>query len=402
MNRSCLLTVALLLSVQLTNAKTSLTWLDYFTSFPAFAKTMDDLFQQYQKDHPDVEIKRETVPFGELKNRVIQGAATHTAPDIVVIDCFDHAGLASQGVFADLSEKVQQSDLKDAFFKHAVDSTIYQGKTFGLPFVSNSTALWYNEDLLKQAGIAEPPKTWEQLRADAKQLSKPPLYGFALSLVATDEGNFTYLPFLWSAGGDVDHLDSAASVRALNFVKQLVVDDRSVSRSAISWSQQDVMNVWLAGRAAMMINGPWNLPNVRAANPTFKWQIASWPQDKEFAPPLGGENIAFGAGSHVDAAWQLVSWLEAPERLKQILIALGDLPPRKDMSNDPYWAKNPLYAPFLKAVESARVVNDPGNYQKYSPIVIKLYQSVLTGQATPEQAAETAAKSVAGFSAANR
>ena len=191
-------------------------------------------------------------------------------------------------------------------------------RLFGLPFVSNSTALWYNEDLLKQAGIAEPPKTWEELRADAKQLTKPPVYGFALSLVATDEGNFTYLPFLWSAGGDVDHLDSAASVRALNFVKQLVVDDRSVSRSAISWSQQDVMNVWLAGRAAMMINGPWNLPNVRAANPIFKWQIASWPQDKEFAPPLGGENIAFGAGPHVDAAWQLVSWLEAPERLKQI------------------------------------------------------------------------------------
>jgi multiple sugar transport system substrate-binding protein len=389
--------LALLIPSSILSAKTTLTWLDYWTSEEGLAKVFDQYFKEYEKEHPDVEIKRETVPFGELKNRVIQGAATHTAPDIVVIDCFDHAGLASQGVFADVTSLVQQSKWNGVFFKHALDSTVYQGKEYGVPFVGNSTALWYNEDLLKKAGIDHPPQTWQELREDAKRLTSPPVYGFALSLVATDEGNFTYLPFLWSAGGDVDHLGSQASVSALTFVRDLIVTDRSVSRSAISWSQNDVMNVWLAGRAALMINGPWIIPSVLSSKPAFKWQVTSWPKDKEFTPPLGGENIAFGAGTNVEASWQLVRWLLEPERLKQILIANGDLPPRQDMADDTYWTKNPLYAPFLNAVQSARVVNDPGNYGKYSPILIKMFQSVITGQASPEEAAKSAEQSVTAF-----
>jgi ABC-type glycerol-3-phosphate transport system substrate-binding protein len=67
------------------------------------------------------------------------------------------------------------------------------------------------------------------------------------------------------------------------------------------------------------------------------------------------------------------------------------------MADDPYWTKNELYAPFLKAVQSARVVNDPGNYGKYSPILIKMFQSVITGQASPEDAAKSAEQSVAAF-----
>ena len=59
-----------------------------------------------------------------------------------------------------------KSDVLDAFVK----SGTYQDKMYGMPDLSSARALFYNKDLFTKAGIAAPPKTWDEFEADAKKI----------------------------------------------------------------------------------------------------------------------------------------------------------------------------------------------------------------------------------------
>jgi sn-glycerol 3-phosphate transport system substrate-binding protein len=59
-----------------------------------------------------------------------------------------------------------------------------KGDMLSFPFNSSSMVLWVNLDALKKAEIAEPPKTWPELFADAKQLhATSPTCGFSGSWI---------------------------------------------------------------------------------------------------------------------------------------------------------------------------------------------------------------------------
>ncbi|NED82525.1 extracellular solute-binding protein, partial [Streptomyces sp. SID11233] len=63
----------------------------------------------------------------------------------------------------------------------------------------------------------------------------------------------------WTAGGNEAHLDDGKGAPALQLWKDLVTA-KSASSAVVTWNQQDVNDQFLAGRAAMMINGPWQVP----------------------------------------------------------------------------------------------------------------------------------------------
>jgi multiple sugar transport system substrate-binding protein len=76
---------------------------------------------------------------------------------------------------------------------------------------------------------------------------------------------------------------------ALQLWKDLV-DQGSVSKSAVNWKQADVNDQFIAGKAAMMLNGPWQIPSLQKAKVDFG--VAPFPinkPDQTSIAPLGGE-----------------------------------------------------------------------------------------------------------------
>jgi multiple sugar transport system substrate-binding protein len=390
MKKTLITSMLCMLSAVAAPAKTTLTWLDYQTTQTKLNQLLEEDFKQYSAEHPDIEIKRTVVPFGELKNRIIQGAATKTVPDIVMVDNPDHQAMADQGAFADITDYIKDWKYKDKYFKGPWASTIYKGRNYGIPCFSNATVLWVNQDLLKKAGISQAPATWDELRADAKKLTGGGVYGLSLSGVGTEEGTFTFLPFLWSAGSDIATIGDEGSIKAFAMLRDLVVTDKSVSRAAIGWTQPDAFNVWVAGRSAMMINGPWQLPAMEAAKVKYPWTIAPWPKDKVEVSILGGENFALGNGKNVEEAWKFLQWLTEPERIKAIVLSTGNITNREDLADDPAWAGDPIKRVFLHAVRIAKPRAYGPKYPKMSEVIFKAMQAVMTGAKAPEQAAKDA------------
>lgn len=373
----------------LAQAQTTLEWWDYYTD-GANNDAVTDLIQRYEEANPDVTIERTTIPFGDLKARIIQAAATGTMPDILIIDNPDHQAIAAQGALADLTGVMADWEAKDLYFEGPWSSTVFEERNYGVPFGSNATALFYNQTLLDEVGVA-PPTSWDELREAARALTTGGRSGFCLSLVPTEEGTFTFLPLLWQAGGDIPTVGGEPTAEALSFLNALMNEDGSVSRAAITWGQGDVYNQFIAGGCAMMINGPWQLPVIREETLDFEWDVAPWPRGETTASSLGGENFAVGNTADVETAWGVLEWMTRPENLKGALLINGYLPNRSDMAEDPDFLEDPAKAVFVDMVEIAKARAYGPNYPEISEQIMTMVQGVLAGGESPEEAAAAAA-----------
>ncbi len=373
--------------------QTTLTWWDYFNA-DNLNQAIMDMIADYEAANPDIKIERTPIGFGDLNARIIQGAATGTLPDILIVDNPDNQALAAQGALADITDYVQNWEYKDAYFDGPWASTLYQGRNYGVPFDSNATALFYNIDLLNEAGYDAPPATWDALREMAAALTEGDRSGFCLSLTATEEGTFTFLPFVWGNGGDIDSIGGEASGEALTLLNSMMNEDQSIPRSALQWGQGDANNQFLAGTCAMMINGPWQLPGIRAANPDFDWDVAAWPNNGTPTSILGGQNFAIGAGANADAAWDVIAWVTQPDNLLKMYETSGFITNREDLADAEIFTSDPLIAKFVEAVSVAKPRAYGPNYPQISQAIMNMVQSVLVGGRTPEQARMDAAAAI--------
>jgi hypothetical protein len=131
---------------------------------------------------------------------------------------------------------------------------------------ANTLALCYNADMFRAKGLdpASPPKTWSELTTDAAKLKDPAknVFGFGFSAMQAEEGVFQWLPFLYQAGGSIDHLDAPEAAESL----QLLVDfvkSGVASLDVLNQRQYEVTNTFMAGNTAMVMCGPWELPRLR-------------------------------------------------------------------------------------------------------------------------------------------
>jgi len=262
----------------------SLTVLDYYNNDPdksLVQKGLDSCASQL-----GITIQRETVPGDTLIQKVLQQASSKTLPDVLMLDNPDVQQIAATGALAPLNDMGLNGD---GVIKGMVDATSYQGKLYGLAPVTNTIALFYNKDMLAAAGV-QPPKTWDELKAAAKKLTKPGRYGMAFNANATYEGSWQFLPAMWTNGGDETDLTSPQVAEALQLWVDLV-QSGSASKSVINWTQGDVNDQFIAGKAAMMVNGPWQIPALNK-NPKIKWDVVTFPlnkPDQTPVAPLGGE-----------------------------------------------------------------------------------------------------------------
>jgi multiple sugar transport system substrate-binding protein len=375
--------------------KVTVTWWDYFGYSPTADRAVTRLLEKYQSFYPEIEVKRTTIKFSEFRPTLLRAAANGTFPDVAAIDNADVPVFAGQDAIADLTSRMRVWQGRVTFLDPVQRSVQFGDKAYGIPFRSNTTALWYNKALFAAAGVAKPPATWDELRITAKKLTTDKQAGFCFSAAPTEEGTFTLLPMLWQAGSDVASIGDQASIDALTMVNTLVNTDKSAPADVLHWGQSEVDKQFHAGRCAMMINGPWVLHSVASAG--FAFDVAPWPAGSGgTASPLGGEVLAVGKNSrHLDAAWQLTTWLADPANsLGEVYRELGGIPNRTTTIEDPAWAWHPVVTAFAQQMRTARPRGVYGaKYPEISQVISAMEQQVLaSGRAPAEAAAEASGK----------
>lgn len=368
------------------SSTTTLTWWDYFT-LDNFQPGMNRLIKDIESGVPNVRIERRTFPFAELDRQIALAAISGDLPDIAIVDNVAMNTLGGNNLLADLTDKVEKWGQADQYYKGPWAGCQVGGKTLGIPNNSNCLALYYNTRMLENARV-DPPTTWDELASAAQKLTSGSRFGLALSAIRTEEGVFQFLPFLWQAGGDLDSFATDGAT-ALTFLDDLVAKG-SLSEQCVGWTQQDVNTRFLNQRAALQINGPWQIPTLKQA--AFDWNVVALPRDKEAATCLGGENwVVMASTRHADKAWEVLEYTQRPSVLVPYLVSFGNLPARKDLADKGTWASDPVLRLFLDQLPLARPRQYGRHYADASQAVAEAEQAVLTGSASPSAAAKTAA-----------
>lgn len=376
-------------STTASNGPVTLKLWDYFN--PAGSGYLG-LISNYMKANPSIKIQRTTVPFADLKQKLLQGAASQQLPDIVVIDNPDHSSFAAMGVLADLTDQIKAWGKADQYFTGPWKSTVWKDKNYGVPNNSNCLALFYNKDMFQKAGVT-PPTNWDELHTAARKLTKSGTYGFSMALVKSEEGTFQFLPFLWEAGADINTIDSPAAVSALQYLVTFVKEGL-LSSESLNWAQQDAITQFVAQKAAMCVNGPWNVPTVKQGA-KFNWGVIPLPKGQQSASILGGENWAIPRTSqHVKEAWDFIQWTQQPEQLKSYIETDVRLPSTKDLAKDAFFQKDPAISVFANSLESAKPRAYGPNYPKISNAIQQAFQSAIAGQTSAATALKQAAETI--------
>lgn len=340
-----------------------------------------------------VHIKHQQVPRAQFMPKLLQQASARQLPDLALIDNPDLQQLAATGGLVSLSKAGLTTD---GLYPSIVEAGQYQGQTYGIAPGVNGLALYYNKDLFTRAGLT-PPKTWDELTAAAKSLTAGSRYGLAFSAVGTEEGSFQFEPFFWTAGASLKQLDSPQAVKALTLWKDLV-DAKSASKSVVTWTQADVNDQFMAGNAAMMVNGPWQLPTLNA-DKKLNFGVVPIPiPDASAKPvtPLGGEVWTVGhsnAKREAKAVAVVKCLLGQEESLKWSKDA-GYIPSNQQAAAQ-LAQEQPQLSAFVAEVGTARArTAELGTaYPKVSQALAEAIQSALAGGAAPQSALAEAQRS---------
>jgi multiple sugar transport system substrate-binding protein len=341
----------------------------------------------------DVTIKRSLVPGASLIQKVLQQASSKTLPDVLMLDNPDLQQIAETGALSPLTDYGISTD---GYAKGVLQAGTYKGKVYGLAPTVNTIALVYDKKKLAAAGIT-PPKTWDELKTDAAKLTTGSQYGFAVDANATYEGSWQFLPFMWSNGGDEKNIDTPETAQALSLWTDLVKDG-SMSKSVVNWTQADVNDQFMAGKAAMMINGPWQIPALKESG--IDYGIAQIPvqspSDTAVAP-LGGEVWTVpntGDTAKQKVAAKIVDCMN--DAKNQLAMAkLRYTIPSKTAVAQQFGKDVPEEQVFVDLVANARARTGElgADWPKAATKIYTAVQSALTGQDSPADALKNAQSS---------
>jgi multiple sugar transport system substrate-binding protein len=363
--------------------------LDYYNNDPGktvWQKTIEGCGQQ-----AGVKIQREAVPGASLIQKVLQQASSKTLPDLLMLDNPDLQQIAQTGALAPLDTFGIKAD---GFAKGVVDASTYQGKLYGLQPNTNTIALFYNKDVLAKAGVT-PPKTWDELRTTAKKLTSGGRYGLAFAAPANYEGTWQFLPFMWSNGGDEKNIATPETEQALQLWVDLM-SAGSVSKSALNWTQADVNDQFKAGKAAMMVNGPWQFPTLDA-DKSLHYAVVKIPAPaagKPVVAPLGGETWTVPQTGNKDKQGKAAKIVEClnSDQTQLSLAQQNQTIPTKTALLANFASSNPNMKGFTEQIPTARARTGElgADWPKAATKIYTAYQAALTGQAPPAKALEQA------------
>ena len=358
----------------------------YYWETEGHQKALDEMIATYNESQDAYNLTAKYVPFADFKKQLSIGASASELPDLVILDSPDHASYGSMGIFADLTGKFDVS----TYYEGPVASATLDDTLYGVPFGCNCLALYYNEDMFEAAGITEVPTTWDELKEAAEKLTSDNVTGLAFCSVQNEEGTFNFVPWLWSTGATSYEINSENGIRALSFVKDLI-DSGVMSKECINWTQGDVMNQFISGNVAMMINGPWQIPTMREEAPELNYNVALIPMDAEYASVIGGENYAVVSGGNEDGALDFLTYATQEEQVIFMMTQMGYISADKEIAAAQFTDEgDAIYKKFVEQMEYAQARGPLPEWPEVSDAISLAFNEVMTGSASPEDAAAEA------------
>lgn len=294
------------------------------TADDAAKKQLADRVASFEAKYPNITVKPED--YNWLASTFTAQLAGGTLPNVFEIPLTDGKTLIENHQLADIDQYVKALPYGDQFNpKLIANGTGSDGHIYAVPAKSiYAVALHYNRNLFKDAGLDpdKPPTTWDEVRADAKQIhDKTGKAGYAM-MALDNSGGWQLAAGANSRGGVIEKfdgtkytatLDDPAVKEHLQWLHDLKWDDKSLlDRTDLGWGE--INTEFAAGNLAMYTSGSDVYNSLVQANGVTKdwgYGLTAIPTSNGGGALTGGTMAAVTKDStdaQKDAAVKWIDW----------------------------------------------------------------------------------------------
>jgi multiple sugar transport system substrate-binding protein len=392
-----------------------------------------EFFEAFAQTYPNIEVDAQSLGYNDMLNKIRTAALGNAAPMVARMPILWGIEFAAKGQLEPLGPEDVGYAVED-FWPGAMKSITLGGQTYGIPTNNETMAFVYNAGIFEEAGLDpdDPPETWDEVVEYSRQIREETGKAGYGMVARVNAGNtpFRFMPQIWAEGGgaldeaeaepayDEIQIDSAGTRKALQQAYDMYVRDKSVPVSALTNTQTENQDPFLANQLAMVIAHPseYVVMRDRAAQATGSdreaaqqvvdnMRYALIPRGAERrAAVFGGSNIHIFADDVVDggldkqAALAFVCFITGPEwstKLQWTTSNPGNLRGFRTTWNverldstpflDVSTAMLPYGIPFPVIAESPEIMNI---------IVPEMMQNVLTERMTVDEAVADARRKI--------
>ena len=279
-----------------------------------------------------------------------------------------------------------------------IDKFSMNGSLYGLTWNNDTRFFMYNKKMLDDAGIANPPKTWDELVADSKILQQKKIckYGYIDSYMQAQSGTNELTYMVYSFGGkQVDDQGNPVfatdpnTAKAYQFLADGLNKDKIIDPASLTADYQTAESVFLAGNTAFFIQA-WpgvysDSNNADMSSVVGQVAVADYAVSSDPANQVVltlPEALAIPKTSkNKDAAWKYIQYMTSKDFDKERGLQIGALPVWSDLFNDSdLLAKYPYWEQFGKQAAFAKGEPDLLWYDQLSNIVSTESQKILLGK----------------------
>lgn len=326
-----------------------------------------------------------------LMQKLAAAVEAKNPPDICYTYQSKTTEYAAKGLVADVSDVLEQVEKDNGkMFDSAKREVLFKGKAYAAPLSVNCYPMWYRKDMLAKAGFKEPPKTWDELRVQAKAVTsaKDGIWGVGIGFgpTATDHKNMMN-SVLWSYGGGIikdDKViaDTPESIAAFKVIADIIAE----SNNPDGVTGDDMYNnkAYLSGSTCFILN----LPSIAAAlkrDAPDIWAntgVAPWPAGPKgrFSIIVGSAYMVFKKEKNVPAAKKMLGYVLEKAWYDKWIKAFAPLsmPVYAASQNDPFFQNDPVNKAVIDSVST-------GYSEEYPSKSMTSIQATLVNQMFPNK-----------------
>jgi multiple sugar transport system substrate-binding protein len=369
---------------------------------------MNQLIEQFEAQNPDITVRQETFPYDAYQQQVAASLPAGQGPDVVQLFYGWLPAWQRAGYLEPLPPEHFDPATLDSEFVPMARAAKMSGEWYGLPTAVRSLALFYNAEMLSEAGFDGPPATWDEFIEIAKALTEKRGqrftqvgYGFA----PTGQDHHLVREVLTRQFGTAPYdedltevlYDRPEGLAAFEFYTDLITEHEIGVTSFVPGNNGYRNGFGQLENIAMIIDGSFAIGSIRDAA-QFEWGVAELPVLEE-----GGVQANFGSfwmngltanafqdERRLEAAAKFLDFVTQPDAMKLWLEIVGELPARQSLVEDAELVADPVFGPFIASLAYATATMFVDETAQRDVIVHAIDKVILEG-ADPAEAWEQAA-----------
>ncbi|MGO5435812.1 sugar ABC transporter substrate-binding protein [Enterococcus cecorum] len=346
-------------------------------------KSLSKMTDDFTKE-TGIKVKIQSIPWSNAHDKLLTAIASKKGPDVLQMGTTWMPEFQKAGALTDMSKYINKyENLKpDNFFKGSVETTVFDGKSYGIPWTAETRVLFYRTDVLKNVGYDEAPKTWDELEDAAKKLSDRGKDKYGINIDSKEQT----LAFMFARQNGSPLFEDGKPlfntprfVEAVSYLNDFIQKGYSPKEDL----GMDVSQTFSGdAMVPMFISGPWMAKAVKDTVPDAKgkWAIATLPKKENNLSSMGGSNLTiFKYSKQKDNAAKFIEFMSRPENQMKWLELTDALPTVMKTWENEKLKNDSLYKVFYEQLQNSEPMPLIPEFEELAQSYLKHFEQIYLG-----------------------